>query len=142
MTKPHWNVLVFPGGMENGIEIYNSLKFCKEITLFSASSSVPNQAFYLYKDNNIVRDVREEGWVDDLNKIIKKHNIDIIYPANSFVIDALYNKKNEINVPILLPSDKVIKITRYKKNTLNFLKYSLPLPHVYKKLEEVNQFPV
>ncbi|MBQ7285812.1 MAG: ATP-grasp domain-containing protein, partial [Alphaproteobacteria bacterium] len=80
--------------------------------------------------------------VDDLNKIIKKHNIDIIYHANSFVIDALYNKKNEINLPILLPSDKVIEITRSKKNTLNLLKDSLPLPHVYKKLEEVNQFPV
>ena len=49
--KKHWNVLVFPGGMENGIEIYNSLKSCKEITLFSASSSIPNQAFYIYNNN-------------------------------------------------------------------------------------------
>lgn len=142
MTRPHWNVLVFPGGMENGIEIYNSLKFCKEVTLFSASSPVPNQAFYLYKNNNIVRDVRKEGWIDDLNKIIKKHHIDIIYPANSFVIDALYSKKSEIDAPILLPSDEVIKITRSKKNTLDLLKNIIPLPQVYKNQKEINKFPV
>lgn len=142
MTKPHWNVLIFPGGMENGIEIYNSLKFCKEVTLFSASSPVPNQAFYLYKDNNIVRDVREDGWISDLNNVIKKHNIDIVYPANSFVIDALYAQKSKICAPVLLPGDDILKITRSKKNTLELLKDTLPLPQVYKTPEDIRQFPV
>ena len=142
MVKVKWKVLIFPGGMENGIEIYNSLKFCKEVSLFSASSSVPNQAFYLYKDNNIVRDVREDGWIDDLNDVIKKHDIDIVYPANSFVIDALYAQKSKINAPILLPKDDVLNITRSKKNTLKRLKDSMPLPQVYNNLEDVRQFPV
>ncbi len=142
MVKVKWRVLIFPGGMENGIEIYNSLKFCKEVSLFSASSSVPNQAFYLYKHNNIVRDVREEGWVDDLNDIIKKNNIDVVYPANSFVIDALYAQRFNICAPVLLPNDDVLRITRSKKSTLERLKGVLPLPIVYEKPTDIKQFPV
>lgn len=142
MNRPHWNVLVFPGGMENGIEIYNSLKNCKEISLFSASSAVPNQAFFLYKHNNIVRDVREEGWVDDLNAVIEKCNIDIIYPANSFVIDALYLQKEKINAPVLLPSDEVLEITRSKHNTIHCLSNDLPLPRTYHSADEIKKYPV
>lgn len=142
MAKQHWNVLVFPGGMENGIEIYNSLKNCKEVTLFSASASVPNQAFYLYKENHICPDVREQGWVDVLNKLVAENKIDIIYPANSLVIDALYRSKNEINCKILLPRDEALDITRSKKRTIETLSGVIPVPKVYVKAEQIDSFPV
>lgn len=142
MARPHWNVLVFPGGMENGIEIYNSLKYCKEITLFSASSDTVNHSFYLYKQINICKDVREDGWIDDLNGIIKKNNIDIIFPANSIVIDALNNNRNNIACPILLPKKDVIDITRSKKKTLETLQGTLPIPVVYNSPENITNFPV
>lgn len=142
MAKQHWNVLVFPGGMENGIEIYNSLKNCKEVTLFSASAAVPNQAFYLYNENHICPDVREDGWVDVLNKIVAENKIDIIYPANSLVIDALYRSKNEINCKILLPSDEALAITRSKKRTIDSLTDVIPVPNVYATVEQIKKLPV
>lgn len=142
MARQHWNVLVFPGGMENGIEIYNSLRFCKEVTLFSASSSVPNQAFYLYKNNHICQDVRENGWKDELNKIVEENNIDIIYPANSFIIDALYRNKQSIHCDILLPKDEALYITRSKKRTIEALQGVVPTPIVYSNAEDVQSLPV
>ncbi len=142
MAKHHWNVLVFPGGMENGIEIYNSLKHCKEVSLFSASSAVPNQAFFLYQDNHIVRDVREKGWVEDLNRVVDICQIDVIYPANSFVIDALFEKRHEIHTSILLPDEQVLRITRSKKLTLQTLRDTLPVPRVYASATEPDKFPL
>lgn len=142
MHKKHWNVLVFPGGMENGIEIYNSLKYCKEITLFSASSAVPNQAFYLYKDNAVVRDVREDGWIDDLNRVIERRAIDLIYPANSFIIDALNAKRGEIKAPVLLPEPGILGTTRSKKKTIECLKDILPVPEIYASAGQIPAFPV
>lgn len=142
MAKRHWNVLIFPGGIENGIEIYNGLRYCKEITLFSASSAVPNQAFYLYKENNICPDVREDGWVDKLNRIVSINNIDIIYPANSFIIDALYRNKQFIQCDILLPADEALDITRSKKRTIELLQGVIPTPIVYSNADNVLSLPV
>ena len=35
--RNNYNVLVFPGGTENGLEIYKSLKYCKEVKLLTIS---------------------------------------------------------------------------------------------------------
>ncbi len=142
MGKIHWNVLVFPGGMENGIEIYNSLRFCKEVTLFSASAPIPNQAFYIYNKNHICPDVRTSGWEEVLNKIVKENNIDVIFPANSVVIDALSRSRDKICCDILLPDAQVIKITRSKKLTIKKLKDIIPTPVVYDNLESITKLPV
>ena len=136
------NVLVFPSGMENGIEILNSLKNCKEIKLFSATANVPNQAFYLYVDNILMPDVRTDEWLDDLNKAVEKYRIDLIYPANSLVIDALSRNRDKIKTDILLPDTDVLETTRSKKKTLNVLKGIIPIPEIYEKKEEVSVFPV
>ena len=140
--KRHWNVLVFPGGMENGIEIYNSLKYCKEVTLFSASAPIPNQAFYLYQHNNLCSDVRNDNWIPELNNIIKENKIDIIFPANSLVIDALALHKKEINCDILLPDDNILSITRSKKNTIDELLGVIPTPILYPNIDSVDEYPV
>ena len=49
MDKVKWGILVFPGGTENGLEIYKSLVNYKEVRLFSVSSGVKNYAEYVYK---------------------------------------------------------------------------------------------
>lgn len=135
-------VLIFPSGMENGIEIGKSLKFCKEIDVFSATASVQNQAFYLYTKNSIVRYINEDGWVDDLNSTIDENNIDIVYPANSLVIDALNKNRKNIRADVLLPSESIIDLTRSKKKTLNILMGLIDVPKVYKSIADIPEFPV
>ncbi|TXY45612.1 ATP-grasp domain-containing protein [Vibrio mimicus] len=135
-------VLIFPSGMENGIEIGKSLKFCKEVEVFSATANVQNQAFYLYSTNNIVRYINEDGWINDLNSAIEKHSIDIVYPANSLVIDALNDNRKNIRADILLPSEAIIDLTRSKKKTLNTLMDLIDVPKVYEFVDDIPEFPV
>jgi carbamoyl-phosphate synthase large subunit len=141
MKKPI-NVLVFPAGMENGLEIIKSLRGCKEIRLFGGSSADINHSFYTFKKTNILGDVRGIGWIDDLNEVIKKNKIDIIYPANSIVIDHLSSNRNKISAKVLLPSEEIINLTRSKRATLNALKDSIPIPKVFSAIEEIQHLPV
>ncbi len=141
MKKP-WNILIFPGGMENGLEIHKALKYCKEVRLFSASSPVMNHAFYVYKNNHIVRDIREDGWVDDLNAVIAAQDIDLVYPANSLVIDHLAAMQNSIRARILLPDADVLRVTRSKKATLRELADVVPVPRVYGSAQEIDGYPI
>lgn len=141
-SKVKFNVLVFPGGMENGLEIYSSLRHCKEIKIFSASASIQNHAEFVYHDNFLVRDVRTDGWINDINEVVSKNKIDLIFPANSMVIDYLVENRTKINAPVLLPDSSVVKLTRSKKQTLEFLKDVVLIPKVYKTINEVENFPV
>ena len=120
--KKIWNVLIFPGGTENGIEIYNSLSKCKNIRLFSVTSNVENQAFYIYKKNHVIPEIYDKNWVVKLNDVIRENNVDLIFPSNSFIIDALSENKEHITCDILLPDEKILDFTRSKKKTIQKLK--------------------
>jgi len=136
------NVLVFPGGNENGLEIYKSLKNCKEINLFSVSSNVKNHASFCFNNHFIIDDIYSDNWISQLNQIIFNNQIDYIYPALDFVSDKLIDKRNEILTKIVLPEKEDYKIIRSKRNTYKFFKDIIPTPKVYFTIDEVEKFPV
>ncbi len=138
------NVLIFPGGTENGLEIKRSLQYCKEVKIFSASSAVPNQAMFAYIDNSIIPDVHDNTCLFMLNELIKEKQIDIIIPANSVVIDFLNTHRDEIACDILLPAKEIVELTRSKKRTISMLKDVINVPRCFDKKEEIfeDQFPV
>ncbi len=65
-------VLVFPGGTEIGLEIWKSLRYCKEISLFSGESDVSNHAPYVFQENFIIPDVHQQNWLETLISVIEK----------------------------------------------------------------------
>lgn len=140
MKKP-LNVLIFPAGIENGLEIFKALRGCKEVRLHGASSPEANQAFYVFEKPYIIRDVRTDGWLDDLNKTIRENDIDIVFPANSTVIDHLSPLREKILAPVLLPEREVIDLTRSKKSSLEAMKGLIPIPDVYSTPEKITSFP-
>lgn len=144
MRRLKKNVLIFPGGTENGLEIKRSLQWCKEINIFSASSDVCNQAHYVYKDNSIIDDVSTNTWLEQLNDVIKKKKIDIIIPANSIVIDALNENRERIACDILLDKPEIIEITRSKRKTLEKLKNVVKVPQIYQSPDDIKEedYPV
>ncbi len=110
--------------------------------MFGASSPGLNQASYVYKAVCVVRDVRTPGWLDDLNDAIQRHNIDVVFPANSTVIDALSPIRWKVNAEVLLPAEEVIRITRSKRATLQLLHGLLPTPRVFANAQEIPHYPV
>ena len=137
-----YNILVFPGGTEVGMEIYRSLVNCKEVKLSSVASKVVNHSDYIYKNHFTIKDINTSGWLEELNKIIINEKIDFIYPAHAFVIDALSKNRSVIKAEILLNEDSVLDITRSKRKTYNLFKDAIPVPVEYRDISEVNELPV
>ena len=79
-------VLVFPGGTEIGVEIYRSLRHCKEIDLCSSGQSGSSHAPFIYRNHFEIPSVHEEGWMEDLQKLIGRERIDYVYPAHDDVL--------------------------------------------------------
>lgn len=138
--KNSLNVLIFPAGTENGLEIYRSLIGCKEVTLFGASNASENHATYVFKNLSIVKNVGQEGWLNDLNLAINENDIDLVFPANSFVIDHLSPVRRQVDATVLLPEHKVIELTRSKKATIAALYGLIPTPIVYQSFDDAVLF--
>jgi len=134
-------VLVFPGGTEIGLEIWKSLRYCKDITIYSAGSDVSNHASYVFQNHFIVPDVHSNNWSNILSEIINKYEIDYIIPAHDDVIVALANNIDKFNAKIISSPPSTCYITRSKSKTYNKFKNLIPIPKVF-KLSEVASFPV
>lgn len=126
--KKPWRILVFPAGMEGGVEIWRSLSPCKEVELFAASSAVSNHSSYIYPRVNLVPDVRQgDGWLLTINALIENLGIDFILPVNDDIIEALNNRRDEIACPLLLPPSRAVVTARSKTLTKKMLRDVVPV---------------
>ena len=135
-------VLVFPGGTEIGLEIWKSLRYCKEISLFSAESDVSNHAPYVFQENFIIPDVHQSNWLENLISVIEKHQIKYVFPAHDDVILAVAKNATKIPAQIVSSPLSTCVICRSKSRTYEKFKELMPVPRIYNKPSEVDKFPV
>lgn len=140
-TRP-LTVLVFPGGTEIGTEIWRALRHCKEVRLVSAAADVPNHAPFLFRHHVVVPPVSEPAWLAAINRLIRDHGVDYVFPANDIVIDALTVARDRLACPVVLPPSDVVRLTRSKRATLQALASAVPVPRLYGPTEAVDRFPV
>lgn len=134
------NVLIFPIGTENGLEIWKSLRCAKGIRVYGATNHSINHSPFVLSKPQLVLDVHQSGWVDSINRIIDELEIDYVYPANSIVIDALVSERDKIHCKLALPDSDIVRQTRSKKLTLQLLDGKIPMPICYDRSTDV--FPV
>lgn len=142
-NKKIWNVLVFPGGTENGLEINKSLRYSKEVRLFSVSSGVKNHAEYMYVNHSVISDINDKNCLVELNKIIESNNIDFIFPANSLIIDFLIENRDKLSAKVIQPSNDIVRLVRSKSKTYELFRNKLTVPKTYKIEDLVDiEFPI
>lgn len=142
-NKAKWNVLVFPGGTEIGLEIGKSLGMCKEVNLISASAKGFNHSDFFFETNYIVDSVIDStNFIQQLNKIIAESEIDFLLPANPIVIDKITEIRSDLKCKIILTKNELIKITRSKNKTYELLQGTIPIPKTYKNIESIVDWPV
>jgi hypothetical protein len=136
-----YNILVFPGGTEIGMEIHKGLSQCKDIRIFSAGADVANHAPYVFTQHDVVPSVDDPSWIDRLNKIATKHKIDYIFPAHDDVIVALSRNATKVNAKIVSSPLQTCSVTRSKSKTYDLMSDVLPTPGIYDNLETI-EYPV
>lgn len=135
-------VLVFPAGTEIGLEIYQALKYCKEVTVFGAGQSNSNHAKFIYPAYHELPSIYEPEWLDALIVLCKSLQIDYLFPAYDDVIIALMREAKKIPCKIVTSPSSTCEITRSKSQTYRILSDKVRVPLVYSSSQEVNEYPV
>lgn len=127
------NVLVFPCGSEIGLEIYRSVCFSTHFKLFGASS-VDDHGRFTYED--YIGDLpmaTDDDFIDRLNQVIAKHNIDLVMPAHddAVVILAEAVAEGKLNCKVVGSPAETCKIARSKSNTYKKLRDTVRVPELF-----------
>ena len=136
------NVLIFPAGTEIGHEIWQSLRYCKEVTLFTAGEDYENHAIFYTEKYDILPSVHQCGWQEKLEKYIKDKQINYIFPAHDDVLVALAKYRDKFSAIVLAPTTATCLLTRSKRATYHELADSVVVPTIYNNSNEILQWPI
>jgi len=140
--KKDIKVLIIPGGTEIALEIWRSLKDCKNIKLYSAAADVSNHAPYVFARHFVVPNVNDTEFVDGLNRVLIEQDIDFVFPAHDDVIVALSQNADKIKSQIVSSPTETCLATRSKSQTYRLLAGIVPVPLLYDHIETIDQYPV
>lgn len=136
------NILVFPCGSEIGLEIHRSLKYARHFNLIGANSVDDHGKFVYENYSGGLPFVGDPQLIPAINRLVEEHKIDLIFPAMDSVITAFCSHRDEINCIIIGSPAETTEIFLSKKKTYTFFEKIVPVPEVYKSLEEVEEYSV
>lgn len=136
------NILVFPCGSEVALEIYRSLEFSSQFRLIGASS-VKDHGSFVYK--NYIGDLPNHDspdFIKQLKYVIKKYQIDAVYPAMDKVMVTIKEAEVKLNTLIIGSTLETNKICASKSVTYQTLIDQIPIPKFEFDIKKVNKFPI
>lgn len=136
------NILIFPAGTEIALELYNALKYEKYINLFGGSSVPCHGEFVFSKYIDNFPFINDKKFIKFMNDVIKKNDIDFVYPAYDDVCLYLTKKQDLIKAKIVTSPLKTVEICRSKNKTYEYFKEENYIPKYYLNKKDVNDYPV
>lgn len=140
------NILIFPSGSTVAKEIYDSLKYEKNITIYG--TDYDNNNFSAYYFENYISGCpfvsNEQESISFLNNIVKNYNIKYIFPAFDNIIEFLKNNEEKIGCKTIASDINTIKICNSKLLTYNLLEKTVNTPIVYNNITDykILKFPL
>jgi hypothetical protein len=136
------NVLLFPSGSQVANEIYNSLKYEKNVTCIGADYGNENWSAYVldkYENNvPIYNKDNELEFISKIKNIINKYNITCIIPCFDKFISILKRLENELSCKVIAPHLNICNMCEYKSKTYSFLKDEITVPEIYNDYKLLN----
>lgn len=137
------NVLVFPSGAENAINVYDSLKYNLHFELYGATSK-NDHSNYIFDENHLeVGDfnISSDAFFDNFNQLIKKYKINYIIPTHDEISTFLVKNQKLINAVIVCSPLETCEIALSKILTFEVLKDKKYIPKIYQLTDEI-EYPV
>lgn len=135
------NVLIYPSGSENALEVKEALSYKVNIQLFGASSK-KDHSIFVYQNYFDAPNVNDDSFLERFNELLLKYNIDIIIPTHDTVALKLSEIREKLN-SILISSDyESNKICRFKKETYELFSNYYFCPKVYKDIGNIQNWPI
>ncbi|QUM87858.1 ATP-grasp domain-containing protein [Moritella sp. 36] len=138
------NVLIFPAGEINAIELHSSLSKCFNIKLYGASS-VERHGEYVY-ENYIsgLPFISDENFFYEFNKIIEELEIKLIFPTHDTIAEFLSKNESKIKCKVICAEKKTSELCRSKAMTYDLFSTYDFNPKVYHSLDNIKDinFPL
>ncbi|MBO4246022.1 MAG: ATP-grasp domain-containing protein [Bacilli bacterium] len=137
------NVLIFPSGAENAINIYDSLKYNLHFELFGASSKM-DHSDYIYDDDHLSYgdyNIHDDDFFENINSLIDKFKIDYIFPTHDEISTFLIKYQNKINAVVVCSPYETCEVALSKLKTAEILKNKWYYPKIYNVNDEID-YPV
>lgn len=110
--------------------------------MFGAGQDISNHATFAFPQYHVLPSIHENEWLSALIDLVKKLEIDYIFPAYDDVIVALSQVANEIPAVVISSPMRTCEVTRSKSATYLALAGLVRVPHVYKSVDESLSYPV
>lgn len=138
------NILIFPAGAENRMDIYDSLRHNPGFDVYGASSKI-DHAKYIYPENHYYigdLNIADKGFIDRFNSLLSRFKIDFVIPTHDTVAAFLMKEEKAINAHILCSPYETARIAENKKMTAQALQNCPFCPKVYENIDKVTEYPV
>ncbi len=144
MNDKKINVLLFPSCSEVAMASHECLKNIRFINIFGGSldGSISKNTF-----KNLITgipNIKSPEFIDEINNIIKKFNIDIIYPCNDISSYEISKNTDRINAKIIGSPLETNEIAFFKSKTYINLGDIISVPKIFNNVENLNlnDFPL
>lgn len=137
-----YNILIFPCGSVNALEIHTALKDCFNINVFGGTSRIDHGA-YVFK--NYITDIPfidDPKFIDAFNETLEKNEIDIVFPTHDTAVLFFAKIADKIKTKLAVPGLKQADICRYKNKTYDLFSQEDFCPKVYSCIYEIQDYPV
>lgn len=138
------NVLIFPAGAENALEIYEALKYNLHFSLFGASGKsdyaemlYPEDHFYI---GNLY--IHDPDFIENFNQVLDRFEIEWIIPTHDTIALFLEEHKDLLNAKLVCSNEWASYIARNKQIMFSELQDEWFVPKVYQAPYENIEFPV
>ena len=133
------NVLIFPAGEINSIELHDALSTCVNIELYGASS-IDRHGEYVFKNyiSNVPL-INSPDFFEKFNALLSEKKIDVIFPTHDTVAEFFAENADKINAKIICADKETAEICRDKGKTFDLFKGYDFCPEMY---DDLNKLPV
>ena len=136
------NVLVFPCGAENALEIYESLRYSVHVNIYGASSveDYGRLKFDRYIGN--LPNISDKAFDNVFEELIIKNNINMVFATHDTVQSYLSNNADKFSCYIVNGNKLTSEISRSKSLTYERFADKKWSPEKYSHAEHIDNWPV
>ena len=137
------NVLIFPSGTGVSKEIFDALKYIRNINIIGIDADDSNFAAYQFAllETGAPFIKNKDDTISFLRNIIKKYNITCIYPAFDSIIVFLKMWENDLGVRVISSPLETCNICFSKKLTYDYFQKYIRVPKLFDINSDIT-FPV
>lgn len=136
------NVLVFPCGSENALEIFESLRFSLHVSIYGASSIDDFGRLKYDKYIGGLPNISDDTFDEVFESVLHNNNIDVVFATHDTVQSYLSSRSNKFSCYLVNSDESTTKIARSKSLTYEKFAREPWCPREYDDTEDVIQWPV